>query len=83
MVSCSECSRRKKVSCGVCHDDRILQYASPHSMPGSADLCVCPMCDGSGLQSCLNCLGVGETFQHPQAKVVLHRPEDTAAAAGL
>ena len=48
--------------------ERTLRYhpaTAPAALPGSkmaASMCACAMCEGSGQQTCVNCLGEGSSY---------------------
>eukprot|EP00798_Chlamydomonas_sp_ICE-L_P028928 gene28928-32121_t len=64
---CSACHSKTKVSCAVCQGERVLKYHPARTLPTNpkAIWCACAMCEGSGEQTCLNCLGEGEIIPFP------------------
>ncbi|KAG1680825.1 hypothetical protein FOA52_008158 [Chlamydomonas sp. UWO 241] len=54
------------IGCSVCAGERILKYIPEMQViPGSkiaTTMCACTLCEGSGRQTCANCLGEGSTY---------------------
>jgi len=61
LVKCRTCDGTAKVTCGVCQGAQTLSYHPHAQAPVNAATphTACAMCDASGLQVCLNCLGEG------------------------
>mmetsp|Transcript_6133 Transcript_6133/g.15827 ORF Transcript_6133/g.15827 Transcript_6133/m.15827 type:complete len:106 (-) Transcript_6133:267-584(-) len=57
-VSCSPCQGRGKLWCEACRGDGVMDW-SPFEEPSVHRHCLCPSCNGSKDQTCLNCLGKG------------------------
>mmetsp|Transcript_38078 Transcript_38078/g.84814 ORF Transcript_38078/g.84814 Transcript_38078/m.84814 type:complete len:153 (+) Transcript_38078:78-536(+) len=65
VVACPLCRGQRRVTCDVCQGDRVLKYhpfPDPPVNSRTGGRCACAMCEGSGTQLCLNCLGEGETY---------------------
>ncbi|KAF5831056.1 hypothetical protein DUNSADRAFT_13667 [Dunaliella salina] len=63
LITCPECTGSKKLACEVCRGERILNYhPTKHAPFDQTTQCTCAMCEGSGLQQCLNCLGEGTSI---------------------
>ncbi|KAK9836353.1 hypothetical protein WJX81_008158 [Elliptochloris bilobata] len=57
-VTCTVCGGRKRCSCCVCKERLVLDW-TPFKAPQVKRWTACPLCEASGLQTCLNCLGQG------------------------
>jgi hypothetical protein len=57
-VRCGSCEGGKFVPCRTCRGKRAIEW-QPIESPTVDRLCLCPTCQGTGLQKCVNCLGFG------------------------
>ena len=55
---CAACAGGKFVRCRTCRGKRAIEW-QPLEAPTVDRLCLCPTCQGTGMQKCLNCLGDG------------------------
>jgi len=60
-VPCTICSGHKKVKCDVCTGQKVIRYHPFKELPLAtrSPPTACAMCNASGEQVCLNCLGDG------------------------
>ncbi|KAL5547974.1 hypothetical protein UlMin_003205 [Ulmus minor] len=57
-VPCRACRGKGYSICKLCQGNSTIEW-SPLYDPVAINPCLCPTCDGNGVQRCLNCLGKG------------------------
>ncbi|KAL5222896.1 hypothetical protein ABZP36_027609 [Zizania latifolia] len=55
---CSSCEGKGTYACRLCRGSSTIEW-SPLYDPVFVNPCLCPTCDGTRVQRCLNCLGKG------------------------
>lgn len=55
---CETCAGGKFIVCRTCRGRRGLDW-QPMKEATERRVCLCPTCEGTGMQKCINCLGVG------------------------
>ncbi|GMH27328.1 hypothetical protein Nepgr_029171 [Nepenthes gracilis] len=55
---CQPCRGKGFYLCRLCKGNTTIEW-SPLYDPIAINPCLCPTCDGHGVQRCLNCLGKG------------------------
>ncbi|CAJ2634832.1 protein BUNDLE SHEATH DEFECTIVE 2, chloroplastic [Trifolium pratense] len=57
-LPCMSCRGKGFYTCKLCNGKATISW-SPMYDPIAINPCVCPTCEGNGVQRCLNCLGKG------------------------
>ncbi|XP_044946071.1 uncharacterized protein LOC123395194 isoform X1 [Hordeum vulgare subsp. vulgare] len=57
-MQCGACEGKGTYGCRLCRGSSTVEW-SPLYDPVFVNPCICPTCDGTRVQRCLNCLGKG------------------------
>ncbi|KAI5000902.1 hypothetical protein ZWY2020_010861, partial [Hordeum vulgare] len=57
-MQCGACEGKGTYRCRLCRGSSTVEW-SPLYDPVFVNPCLCPTCDGTRIQRCLNCLGKG------------------------
>ncbi|ONH98267.1 hypothetical protein PRUPE_7G238900 [Prunus persica] len=57
-LPCGVCRGKGFYICKLCKGNNTIEW-SPLYDPIAINPCLCPTCDGNGIQRCLNCVGKG------------------------
>jgi len=55
---CGACEGKGTYACRLCRGSATIEWSPMHD-PVFVNPCLCPTCDGTRVQRCLNCLGRG------------------------
>ncbi|CAO2176740.1 unnamed protein product [Urochloa humidicola] len=57
-MPCGACEGKGTYACRLCRGSATIEWSPMHD-PVFVNPCLCPTCDGTRVQRCLNCLGKG------------------------
>jgi hypothetical protein len=57
-MKCDACKGGKFITCRTCRGKRGLEW-QPVGDASVRRVCLCPTCEGTAMQKCINCLGIG------------------------